>query len=174
MIIWLKPNHCHLPQSDHSKGIYYSDSDWNQNFNVLFTVHSVETGKYIKWHVANLGVDCMYKLWKDRFHGFRNSTSLLYWPFMCMFRSNLDILQAYSNLEAGQKCQVNVQVTVCLKIGLKHTHESLVNTIAKYCSGFHKSDLSMICIHCITVFEPRYWLFRVSELQKTLMWFFVH
>ena len=82
---------------------------------------------------------------------------------MCMFQSNLDLLQAYSNLETGQKCQVNVQVIVCLKnvqIGLKHTHESLV--IAKCCSGFHKSDLSTICIRCITVFKLRYWLFRVS------------
>ena len=42
-------------------------------------------------------------------------------------------------------------------------HESLVNAIAKYCSG---SDLSMICTYYITVFSLRYWLLRVSDSQN--------
>ena len=47
-------------------------------------------------------------------------------------------------------------------------HEYLVNTIAKYYPGIHESDLSMICTHCITVFGPSYWLFKVLDLQYSV------
>ena len=66
----------------------------------------------------------VYKSWKDRFRGFWNSISLLYWSnFHATFQSDLDLLQAYSTVPESVKAQLkgmkNISVThgiimVCL------------------------------------------------------------
>ena len=48
-----------------------------------------------------------------------------------------------------------------------------VNTTAKHCSWIHESDHSTVCTRYTTVFSPRYWLLRVSDLQisKMVIWY---
>ena len=89
---------------------------------------------------------------KDRFHGFRNSTSLLHWPnFHAMFRSDLDPLQTYNNLETGQKC----------KIQKWHKWRSFYRAV-------FKNSRCDLCLACFSFNVHR--SFQVIECNSVLRW----
>ena len=86
------------------------------------------------------------------FHGFRNSTLLLYSPnFHAIFRSDLDPLQAHNNLDTGQKC----------KVQKGHKWRSFYRAV-------FKNSRCDLCLACFSFNVRR--SFQVIECNSVLRW----